>query len=278
MEELDIGISGMRRLIQSVKERHKVDLGVYATTFFMRRVAKIMLQNSVKNIDELILKIDDTEYFANFQRQLTVDGTELFRDPGFWRYFKNELCPAFARSNSSNIKIWMPGCNSGEEIVSAAITLMEGGIYEKCVIIANDINQKIVNSCKLGIYTNNKLELSENNYKRFREDENASLQKYITANPTGFMVNRNLYKNVQFDVVSHSGKYNTRGISLILCRNYFIYFTSQYQDVLLEKLTENLNLNGYLAIGNKENFSFCNDASKYLLVNEKENVYKKILE
>jgi len=275
MEELDIGISGMRRLIQSVKERHKVDLGVYATTFFMRRVAKIMLQNSVKNIDELILKTDDPDYFGNFQRQLTVDGTELFRDPGFWRYFKNELCPAFAKSNSQ-IKIWVPGCNSGEEVVSAAITLLEGGIYDKCVITATDLNQKIINSCKLGIYTNSKLELSENNYKRFREDENANLQKYITSHPNGFIVNRALYKNVNFDVVGHSGKISTRGISLILCRNYFIYLASQHQDLMLERITESLNINGYLAIGNKENISFCNDASKYLLVNSKENVFKKI--
>jgi chemotaxis protein methyltransferase CheR len=273
MEELDIGISGMRKLIQSVKDAHGFDPGIYAPTFFKRRVARIIQQNSLKNLDELIERISSPEFFLQFQKQLIVDGTEFFRDPGFWRYFRDEICPALSR-NHMRIKIWVPGCNTGEELISASITLTEAGIYDKCLIIATDSNDLIIENSQSRVYSHSKLEISENNYKRFQEDESSNFQKYIQAQPHGFSIMPSLFKNISYEVFADDNK-KLRGINVVLCRNYFIYFTAQHQEKLLEVYTESLTHSGYLAIGNKENISFCKDAGKYLLVNDKETIYKK---
>jgi chemotaxis protein methyltransferase CheR len=276
MEEMDIGISGTRKLIQSIKDVHGFDPGIYAPTFFKRRIARIIQQNSLKSLDELIDRTTSPAWFDLFLKQLTVDGTEFFRDPGFWRYFRDEICPALAR-NHMKIKIWMPGCSTGEEVISTAITLTEAGIYDKCIIIATDLNNEIIENSRTRVYPHSKLEISENNYKRFQEDESSVLQKYIVLQSHGFTMLPELYRNISYEVFKESDKHKIRGINVILCRNYFIYFTAQYQEKLLDIYTESLSSNGYLAIGNKENISICKDAGKYLLVNEKENIYKKQL-
>jgi chemotaxis protein methyltransferase CheR len=274
MEELDIGISGVRKLIQTVKDAQSFDLNIYASTFFKRRVSKIIQQNNLGNLDELIDKLGNQNFFSDFIRQISVEGTEFFRDPGFWRYFRDVLSPLLDR-NHNRIKIWIPGCSTGEEVVSMAITLQEAGIYDKCTIIATDINEKIISGSRERAYSHAKLEISENNYKRFHEDESVNLQKYIQTHPHGFTFAPTLFRNINYEIFDDREKSKIRGINVILCRNYFIYFTAQYQEKMLDVFTDCLSQNGYLAIGNKENISFCRDYGNYSLLNEKEKIYKK---
>lgn len=274
-EDIEIGISGIRKLIQTVKEVYNTDLSVYASTFLKRRVSKIMNIHNLKNLDELIEKIHQQEFFSSFIKHLTVEGTEFFRDPGFWRYFRDEICPSLAR-NLMRIKIWIPGCSTGEEVLSMAITLKEAGIYDKCTILATDLNKEIIEKSRERFYSHSKLEISENNFKRFLEDESSDMQKYIKLQTHGFQILPALFENINYEVLDNYENCKIRGINVVLCRNYFIYFTAQYQDKLFSIFTEGLNQNGILAIGNKENIAFCHDEGKYVLIDDKEKIYKKV--
>ena len=275
-EEIEIGISGIRKLTETLKNHYGFDIGVYSSTSLKRRVVKVMDLNNLKNLDALIQLLETREsFFPLFQKQLTVEGTEFFRDPALWRYLRDEIAPVLDR-NHMKIKIWIPGCSTGEEVVSTAITLKNAGIYDKSVILATDLNKEIIKQSREVIYSNNKLEISENNYKRFLEDESADLSGYLIKKDKGFQFKDDLYSNIIYDVFTGTENLKIKGINVVLCRNYFIYFTTQYQEKLFGIFTANLSTNGYFAIGNKENITFCKDADKYALVNDNEKVYKKI--
>jgi chemotaxis protein methyltransferase CheR len=276
-EDIEIGISAIRKIIETVKQYYGFDLSIYAGTSLKRRLSKVMHQNDITNPDELVSTlISRPDFFNRFQTQMVVDGTEFFRDPAFWRSLRSDICKNLQQSGPVKIKIWLPGCASGEEVLSTAITLKEAGLYDKSIIYATDLKQEIIDMSRNKIYSNSILEISENNYKRFREDESAALSAYYTSMGSGFIFHKNLYENIVYDVFDDRDTRSVKTMNMILYRNKFIYFNAQYQDKLLELFTERLTLNGYFAIGNKENISFCKDFKKYTAVNEIEKIYRKI--
>lgn len=275
-EEIDIGISGLRKLTETIKQLHDFDMSIFAGTSLKRRIAKVIHMNNFKDLDALIARLSSQPaFFPVFLRQMTVPGTEFFRDPALWRYFRDEICKVL-QTNYMRVRIWIPGCSTGEEVVSMAITLKEAGLYDKAHILATDFNNEIIENSRKAHYPNNILEMSENNYKRFKEDEAANFAHYIQKQTNGFNFSDDLYQNISYAVFDDKELQKIRGINVIWCRNYFIYFTAQYQDKLLSYFTEKLTHNGYLAIGNKENISFCKDENKYNLIYEHEKVFKKI--
>jgi chemotaxis protein methyltransferase CheR len=274
-EDIEIGISGIRKLTEVIKQHYNFDLGIYASTALKRRISRVLIKNSFKNLDDLIDILGvNKSFFPIFQTQMLVEGTEFFRDPAFWRCFRDEICKIH-KNNQIKIRVWLPFCSTGEEVITTAIVLHEAGIYDKSVIIATDISKEIIELSKDRVFSNSILEISENNYKRFKEDEAETLSKYYSVEATGFSFDRSLYQNIQYDVFNDSDTRNIKGVNMIICRNNFIYYSANYQETLLEIFSDKLSQNGYFAIGNKENISFCKDARKYTAINEIEKVYKK---
>ncbi len=274
-EDIDIGISGLRKLTDVIKQQFGFDLGVYAGTSLKRRISLIMQNNDLANLDDLIHVLTvQPSFFTKFQTQMVVEGTEFFRDPAFWRCFRDEICTAL-KNNQLKIKIWLPGCATGEEVISTAITLTEAGIYDRSVIFATDLNNEIIELSKNKLYNNHILEISENNFKRFREDEAADFSVYYSRQASGFTFAKELYENISYDVFNEDDTKFNKTVNMIIYRNKFIYYNALYQERLLEIFTERLSLNGFFAVGNKENISFCKDAKKYTALNEVEKIYKK---
>lgn len=275
-EDIEISISGIRNLTQVVKSKYNFDLSYFAGTSLKRRISKIISIYNLKDIDGLIKKFHSSEepFFESFVFHLNVEVTEFFRDPAFWRCFRKDICPVLSK-NYQRIKIWIPGSSTGEEVVSCAISLIEAGIYEKSSIIASDFNNKIIKDSLHKKYSLNKLEQSENNCKRFKEDESFDLNKYILKGSSNFRFIEDIYKNIRYESFADPEKSGLKGIHMILCRNYFIYFNQQYQERLFNYFTSVLSHGGYLSIGNKENLSFCDQAAKYTLINESEKIYRK---
>lgn len=276
-EEIDIGISGLRKLSEVINQQYGFELSNYAGTFLKRRISKIITQNDLKNLDGLLNVLEsEPSFFTKFQTQLTVEGTEFFRDPGFWRFMRDEICKSL-KNNLLKIKVWLPGCSTGEELLTTAIMLMEAGLYDKSTILATDINQEIISQCRTRVYSNNLLEISENNYKRFKEDESADFLKYCKQQAGGFSFSDDIYRNIEYDIINYKDTKNIKSVNVIICRNHFIYFNAQYQEKLLEEFAQKLTVNGFFAIGNKENISFCSAAKKFSAINESEKIFKKII-
>lgn len=269
----DIDIADLRRITELIQGRYGYDFRNYAMSSFKRRMLRIL---ELKNltIETLIKKLQDNPTFINeFLDELTVNVTEMFRDPGFWRVMRDEIIPGILL-NHKQFKIWHAGCSSGEEVFSMAILLKEMGIHEDVTLIATDLDTNILEKAKAGSYPIKNMELNEKNYIRL--EGKGSLKDYYKEENGKAVFDKALMKNVSFrrhDLVM--GEVFNK-FDLILCRNVMIYFNQALQNEVLKKFHESLFKYGYLAIGSKESLIWCDIASKFIVVNNEEKVYKKI--
>jgi len=240
---------------------------------FKRRVLRI-LELKKLNVETLLKKLNDSPGFIyEFLDELTVNVTEMFRDPGFWRILREEIIPGILL-NHKQFKIWHAGCSSGEEVVSMCIMLKEMGILQDVTLIASDLDTTILERAKAATYTMKNMELNEKNYIRFQGTGN--LKDYYTEENGVAVFDKTLLANVSFrkhDLVL--GEVFNK-FDLILCRNVMIYFNQTLQNEVLKKFHESLFKYGYLAIGSKESLIWCDYASRFIVVNNEEKIYKKI--
>jgi chemotaxis protein methyltransferase CheR len=272
---LDIDIADLKRITNLVLSKYGYDFRDYAMSSFKRRLLRI-LQIDGLTIDTLLKKLSDQDDFVtHFLDEVTVNTTELFRDPGFWRLLRQHIIPAI-RLNNTNFRVLHAGCSSGEEVLSMAILLKEMGMYDDVALIATDIDSVILEKAKAASYPIKNMEINEKNYIRFEGQK--TLKQYYKEENGKAVFNRELLRNVVFrkyDLVT-GDVFNK--FDLILCRNVMIYFNQKLQNEVLTKLHDSLFTYGYLCIGNKETVTWCDYANRFITVNQEEKIFKKIRE
>lgn len=270
MKEIDI--ADLKRITELVKTKYNYDFTNYAMSSFKRRILRILELHNL-NVDELIKKLYEPSFLDDFLNEITVNVTEMFRDPPFWRVLRDDIIPAIML-NHQKIRIWHAGCSSGEEVFSMAIMLREMGILDNVSLIATDLDTNILENAKAGIYNLKNMELNEKNYIRYQGT--SSLSKYYKESNGKAVMDKTLVENVSYrkhDLVK--GEVFNK-FDLVLCRNVMIYFNQTLQNEVLKKFHESLFKYGYLAIGSKESLIWCDIASKFIVVNNEEKIYKKI--
>lgn len=269
----DIDIADLKKIAELIYQKHRYDFRNYAMSSFKRRVLRIIELKKL-TVESLLKKLTETPSFINeFLDELTVNVTEMFRDPGFWRIMREEIIPAILL-NHKQFKIWHAGCSSGEEVLSMAIMLKEMGIWQDVQLFATDLDTNILERAKSATYSIKNMELNEKNYIRFQGT--SSLKNYYKEENGNAVFNKDLLANVTFrkhDLVL--GEVFNK-FDLVLCRNVMIYFNQTLQNEVLKKFHEGLFKYGYLAIGSKESLIWCDYANRFIVVNNEEKIYKKI--
>lgn len=271
-DEIEIGIADIRKLIDFIKKTYDYDFSNHALTSFKRRVTRFLANNEIVKIDDLIIRLENKQFLNQFIKEITVEVTEFFRDPAFWRYFRDKLMVNM--NNFASINVWIPNCSTGEEVINTVITAKEGGFFDKVKVIATDSNEEILKQAKNCIFPSSKLELSVDNYKRFNEKGNFA--DYYTIEKGNFIINNELLKNVSYDCIDLTKAVANKTYNVVIVRNKLIYFNSILHDNLITLFHKSLNLNGYLVLGHKETLSWCRDVKKFSIENESEKVFKKI--
>ncbi len=272
----EIHIVDIRKLTDVIKTKYGFDFTNYAISSFKRRVLRILELYKFGSIDALARKIsDDPKFFEEFISEITVNVTEMFRDPSFWRIMRDKIIPNILL-NHERVTVWHAGCSSGEEVYSMAILLKEMGILENSKIIATDIDDQILGRARSGVYTVKNMELNEKNYVRFRGEN--ELNKYFEVKNGLAYMDKSLVKDVSYRKHDLVNGIVFNKFDIVLCRNVMIYFNQNLQNDVLKKLHESVFKYGYLAIGSKESLIWCDIASKFIVANNEEKIYKKIKE
>lgn len=272
----EIHIVDIRKLTEVIKTKYGYDFTNYAISSFKRRILRIIELYKFGSVDALIKKIgDDPSFFEEFISEITVNVTEMFRDPSFWRVLRDKIIPNILL-NHKKVSIWHAGCSSGEEVYSIAILLKEMGILEDSKIIATDIDDQILERARSGVFTVKNMELNEKNYVRFRGEN--ELNKYFEVNNGLAYMDKSLVKDVSYRKHDLVNGIVFNKFDIVLCRNVMIYFNQNLQNEVLKKLHESIFKYGYLAIGSKESLIWCEIANKFIVANNEEKMYKKIKE
>lgn len=259
-------------LINEVFEYYGYDFSGYSRASLKRRVDRLYQIDGFTHFAELLSKIrSESGYVKHLVEEITVNVTEMFRDPVFYRALREEILPVLA--TKPFIRIWHAGCSTGEEVYSMAILLKEANLLNKSLLYATDINAIVLDTAKKGVFPLRMMKQYSENYMISGGKNDFS--DYYTANYGLAKFSSELSEKMVFsqhNLVS-DGSFNE--FDLIMCRNVLIYFDKTLQDRALQLFDNSLALLGYLALGTKETIKFSTVQDRFQQLN-REKVWKKI--
>ena len=268
LEDREIAI-----LIEEIYKYHGYDFSGYSAASFRRRVERLYQMDRFEHFSDFLSKArSDETYFKHMIEEITVNVTEMFRDPDFYRILRTEILPILA--TKPFIRIWHAGCASGEEVFSMAILLKELNLLDRSLLYATDLNPTVLDIAKKGLFPLRTIQQYAENY-RIASGKN-DFSDYYTANYghakfSDELINKMVFS--QHNLIT-DGSFNE--FDLILCRNVLIYFDKDFQRVALELFDKSLSKLGYLALGTKETIKFSSIQHRYKQF-EKEKIWKKMI-
>src|SRR5690625_1560745 len=135
--------------LQGIYEWYGTDFRNYSYQLMRRRIWYRVRKEKEKQILGLLSKVlHDRECMQRLLEDISINVTEMFRDPLFFLDFRKEIVPILHTYPS--IRIWHAGCSTGEEVYSMAILLQEEGLYDKTIIYATDMNANVLRVAKSG--------------------------------------------------------------------------------------------------------------------------------
>lgn len=216
------------------------------------------------------LLTNDADYFESFLIEVTVNVTEMFRDPAFYTSVREHILP-YIRSYQ-RIKVWNAGCSTGEELYSFAILFAEEQLYDRSFFYGTDINSEVLDFAKNGIYDLKKMKLYAENY--LKTGARHTLADYYTAKYDAASIKHDLKKNVLFSAhnLASDGVFNE--FQVISCRNVLIYFNTDLQRKVIDLFYNSLANFGFLCLGSKETLR-STEIGRFKVIDKKNNIYQK---
>ncbi|MGZ3862942.1 MAG: CheR family methyltransferase [Bacteroidia bacterium] len=258
-------------LFSNLYNKYGIDLSNYAQASFLRRLERFLSIHPEKNLFDLSDKlVANNTSFDAFIKEITVNTTEMFRDPTCWAFIRKEIIPAL--NDLPSVRIWHAGCSSGEEVHSMAILLKEEGLYDKCKIVASDLNKEIIEAAKSGTFSARDFELNQENYKI--SGGHGSLSDYFNKEDKSYIMDRGLLTNVRFLRHDLSTGTSFSKFDLIICRNVMIYFNKELQEKVFSLFEGSLFKKGFVVIGKKESMAYYNNAPRFAEINATEKIYR----
>jgi chemotaxis protein methyltransferase CheR len=263
----------LRALLEAIFDRYGLDFRDYAYSSLKRRVMRRVLGEGTGTISRLQDKVlADAATMERLQLELTIHVTAMFRDPGFFQAFRQQVVAAL--STYPFIRIWVAGCSTGEEVYSLAILLHEAGLYPRCRIYATDVSDRVLNKAKDGIFPIAAMQDYTRNYQKAGGQQ--SFAEYYTADSDFAIFRPFLRENVIFAAHNLAGDASFNEFHAIFCRNVMIYFNRTLQDRVHALFYESLVTFGYLGLGRSETMRFTSYEHHYESVAGKERIYRKI--
>lgn len=259
-------------LLADVFDRYGYDFSDYAPASLKRRINRLSSIHQFKNFAEFRWRlVNDPNFVSHFIEEITVNVTEMFRDPSFFKVLKTEVFPILA--TYPLIRIWHAGCSTGEEVYSLAIMLKEANLLHKSILYATDLSAEVLQRAAMGIFPLSSMkEYSENYIEAGGEREFSS---YYVAKYDRVIFSDTLSSKMVFSThnLVSDGSFNE--FQLILCRNVMIYFNRALQDKVLKLFDQSLQSLGFLALGSKETIRFTTIEMRYKQFFNKEKIWRK---
>jgi chemotaxis protein methyltransferase CheR len=262
----------LKLLLEAMFLRYGYDFRNYSKAHLKRRVLYRLGISNLSTVTELQNKVlRDRDFFKDFLDDLSINVTEMFRDPDFYRSLRENIVPKLR--TYAYFKIWHAGCATGEEVYSLAILLQEEGLLDRCQVYATDFNQKVLEIAKEGVYQKSDIEQCEKNYHL--SGGKKSLSDYYKSMYGSVMFNKDLASRIVFadhNLVTDSV---FADVNLILCRNVLIYFEKNLQEKVLGLFYESLVPSGILCLGTKESLKFSEYGKLFDVIDDKQKIFKK---
>ena len=259
-------------LLEAIYLRYHHDFRKYAAAPLRERLEKALEHfglATLSGLQERVLR--DPAVLRELLPFLTVQVSDMFRDPPFFLALRTEVVPRLRTYPS--LKIWVAGCATGEEVHALAILLHEEGLLERTIMYASDIAPQALQQGERGIYALDRIPRFSDNY--LAAGGRASLSDYYTAAYGAAAFDKALRRNVVFTDHSLATDQVFAEVQLVTCRNVLIYFDPDLQAKTVRLFRDALCHRGFLGLGAGETLRFTPDADAFDLLAPDVRIYQK---
>ena len=250
---LDTRVDARNRQIKAwifdqINLRHNIDFGLYKDTTIVRRLEKIQLLRGHDTLEQFAEELKrDNALFDELHQEFLIGVTDFFRDDEVWQKLEEEVIPRILESSPHNeLRVWVVGCSSGQEVYSLAMMLTEAiqrsGSNRTFKIFGSDVDELAIQKANTAIYT---------------ADETAHIpkhlfEKYLSPVNGGYRFRTNIIKRTLF--VRHNALVDPPFVNtdLVTCRNVLIYIKPAVQRRMLTNLAYALRPESFMLLGPSE--------------------------
>ncbi len=260
-------------LLDAIYRAYHYDFRAYSEASLKRRIGTALIHfrcETISRLQERVLR--EPQMFAELLSFLTVQVSDMFRDPPYFRALRDTIVPYL--STYASLKVWVAGCATGEEAYSLAILLHETDLLDRTMIYATDINPESLRIAQEGVYDTGRFARFSENY--LAAGGHASLADYYAAAYGGAVMDRRLRKAIVFSDHSLATDSVFAEVQLVSCRNVLIYFQKDLQERAFGLLTDSLARRGFLGLGMKETLRFSRHAAAFVECVPEARIYRKL--
>jgi chemotaxis protein methyltransferase CheR len=262
----------IRLLLEALHQRYHYDFRGYARASIKRRLRQAREQMGFVNFSSMQEKLlHDASMLPRLLPYLTVQVSEMFRDPSYFRAIREKVVPHLRTYPS--LKLWIAGCSAGEELYSFVILFREEGLENRTLFYATDINRDALDRAASGIYSLDRIKSFTENHRM--SGGKSSLSDYYSTAYGKAIFDKSLRKRVVFSDHSLVTDAVFGEMNLISCRNVLIYFDRDLQDRAIGLFRDALPRHGFLGLGAKESMRFSSHADAFTEFVQEEKIYQR---
>lgn len=259
-------------LLEGIFRKYGFDFREYSGAHIKRRLSHRLSAAGMQNFTQILHRIIyDEEFFKQILLDLSINVTEMYRDPTFYLELRQRVIPYL--STYPFIKIWHAGCSAGQEVYSNAILLEEENLLDRSQIYATDFNEKILQRAQEGIYPIEEIRKYTENYQK--AGGRNSFSEYYTAHYDSALIKKSLRNNILFSFHNLVTDGVFGEMNMVFCRNVLIYFNKELQNKVLKLFHDSLIPGGFLCLGSKESLKFSAVEDDFEVISQREKIYRK---
>lgn len=262
----------IRLLLEALYHRYHYDFRSYSMASIRRRLRQARQDLGFATISAMQEQVlHDPDMLGPMLRYLTVQVSEMFRDPSYFLAIRKAVVPHLRTYPS--LKIWVAGCSTGEELYSLVILFREEGLEERTLFYATDISPDALEQAQAGIYSAERVRQFSENYRQ--AGGKTTLSDYYHSNYNRCIFDKSLRRNVVFSDHSLVTDQVFSEMHFVSCRNVMIYFDRILQDRAVGLFRDSLLRNGFLGLGSKESLRFSEHADAFRDFVREEKIYQR---
>jgi len=267
-EEIEVGL-----LLEALQQRYHYDFRGYSRASVTRRLDEAKRRLNCRSLSHLQDRLlHEPGILPELIDLLTVQVSEMFRDPDYFRVLRERVIPHLRTYPS--VKVWVAGCADGEELYSLAILFREEGLESRTIFYATDINPGALRKAEAGIYELDRIALFTENHRR--SGGKSSLSDYYSAGYGAAVFDRSLRARTVFSEHSLVADEVFSEVHLVSCRNVLIYFERELQDRAFDLFTRSLVHGGFLGLGAQETTRFSQHSAAFTDFAPAERIYRRM--
>lgn len=269
----EFGGPELQRFLERLFDLSGVDLTGYGKRALHRRLRSVIKGEGLSGLSELSDRLrDDPRFLAKVLDRLMLRVTTMFRDPPFFRMFRERVVPLLRTYPYP--RLWVAGCSTGQEAYSLAILLREEGLYDRCRIYATDINEAVLEEARSGVLPFASLDEYQQNY--LAAGGIRTLSDYYTRGQASAVIDPAVLDRIAVFRHDLARDASFNEFHVIFCRNVLMYFDEALRCRVHRLFCDSLVRLGFFGLGQSESLHLSGHESHYELLAPRQRLYRKV--